>query len=26
VVGDASVIADPLRALGFDDLEVLPAS
>ena len=25
VVGDASVIADPLRDLGFDDLEVLPA-
>ncbi|MCW2811436.1 MAG: peptidase family protein [Friedmanniella sp.] len=23
VVGDASVIADPLRALGFDDLEVV---
>ena len=25
VVGDASVIADPLRDLGFADLEVLPA-
>ena len=25
VVGDADVIADPLRELGFDDLEVVRA-